>query len=84
MLQDQDPQKALDPFDEDSDANLIAIARQFEEKYVSYIHTLKVKPCDLLRMRRTSNLTFDPGDLLLQGPKKRKRIINQSVRKALL
>ena len=35
LLQDQDPQKALDPLDEDSDANLIAIARQFEEKYVS-------------------------------------------------
>ena len=84
-MQGQDPQKALDPFDEDSDAKLTAIAKKFEEKYVSlHIHHLRAKTCDLLRMRRTCSLTFDPSNLLLQGPKKRKRKIHQSVSKALL
>ena len=63
LLQDQDPQKALDPFDEDSDAKLTAIARKFEEKYVSlHLHHLRAKTCDLLRMRKRVDLTFDPGD----------------------
>jgi len=35
LLQDQRPQTGLDPFEDDSDAKIAAIARKFEEKYVS-------------------------------------------------
>jgi len=33
LLQDQRPQTGLDPFEDDSDAKIAAIARKFEEKY---------------------------------------------------
>ena len=74
LLQDQDPQKALDPFDENSDAKLTAIARKFEEKYVSlHLHHLRAKTCDLLRMRKRVDLTFDPGDFIAIGPQEKEK-----------
>lgn len=40
LLQDQRPQTGLDPFEDDSDAKIAAIARKFEEKYVSPVTKL--------------------------------------------